>query len=92
MYKTDVEKEKKYPPIVQTFLHFFWVSTPKLWMLETKFEGYFLHIKIISDKTVGDKQFYLRRKYSLDIMNKFQDTIIEVACDCAAEVVAAMNK
>lgn len=87
-----MEKEKKYPAIVQTFLHFFWVSIPKTWVIETKFEAYFLHIKIVSDKIVADKQFYLRRRYSLDIMNRFQESIIEVACDCASEVVAAMKK
>lgn len=87
-----METEKNYPAIVQTFLNFFWVSIPKEWTIETKFEGYFLNIKITSDKIVADKQFYLRRKYSLDIMNKFHETIVEVACDCASEVVVAMKK
>jgi len=88
----NFENEKSYPELVRTFLNFFWASLPKDWTIETKFVDYFLNIKIIGDKIVAGKQFYLRRKYSHDIMKKFQDTLMEVASDCAMEVIAAMKK
>lgn len=96
MYKqnmgTEIENEKSYPELIRTFLNYFWVSLPKEWVVETKFEGYFLNVKIVSDKVVAGKQFYLRRRYSHDIMKKFQDTVDDLAYDCAQEVISAMKK
>jgi hypothetical protein len=89
---TEIENEKQYPELVKTFLNYFWVSLPQNWTIETKFEGYFLNIKIISDKIVAGKQFYLRRRYSKDIMEKFKDTVDDLASDCVSEIVSAMKK
>lgn len=89
---TNIENEKDYPLLIKTFLNYFWVSLPKDWEIETKFEGYFVNVKIVSDKIVAGKQFYLRRRYSKDIMEKFQDTVDDLACDCASEVISAMKK
>lgn len=89
---TEIENEKSYPELIRIFLNYFWVSLPKDWSIETKFEGYFLNVKIISDKIVAGKQFYIRRRYSSDIMAKFKDTIDELASDCANEVINAMKK
>jgi len=89
---TEIENEKSYPELIRSFLNYFWVSLPKEWEIETKLIGYFLNVKIVSDKIVAGKQFYIRRRYSSDIMAKFQDTIDELASDCANEVINAMKK
>lgn len=87
-----IENEKDYPSLVKAFLNYFWVSLPQGWNIETKLDGYFLNIKIISDKIVAGKQFYLRRRYSQDIMKKFQDAVDDLASDCVSEVIQAMKK
>jgi len=88
----NFENEKQYPPIIRSFLNLFWCSLPQNWTIETKFEGYFLNVKIVSDKMVAGKQFYLRRRYSKDIMEKFKDTIDDLASDCISEIISAMKK
>jgi hypothetical protein len=84
--------KKTLPDQVNTFLNFLWVNIPKEWSVNFKYEKYFLYVNVSVENPIDKRPFNVRRKYSSDIILKFQENLCELATESAKEIVSSMRK
>jgi len=87
-----MKMKEKFPEIINTFVNYLWVNIPKEWIVQCKYEKYFLFINVLADDPLGKKPFAVRRRYSSDIIKKFEDNIVELAEKSAEEIIKSMKK
>lgn len=84
--------KEKIPDLVNTFLNYLWVNIPSEWDIQYRYEKYFLFVNVFVQDPLGKNPFTIRRRYSSDIIKKFEDTNEQLAQEAAKEIIDSMKK